>query len=349
MAKVLITGASGHLGAALVRAAVHAGHDVRALVRSASRREGLQGLPIEVVEGDLLDPASLEAACEGREWVLHAGAVHRNWAPDEAQILAPAIEGTENVLRAAKASGVRRVVIVSSNAAVGYGADPKRPLDETSWNESPHAPYVRAKTLAERRGLALGRELGLEVVSVCPCGIVGPYDRRPTPTTKAVLGMATGGPAVLDLAITDVRDVADGVLLAAEKGRPGERYLLAGENCSKERVAELVSGVIGKPVKAMLPPRAVMWALAAAGELRARLGGPDPDITRAELADVYGRHLMYDSTKAREELGWTFRPADVALADTYRWLAAAGLLKGPVGDAVRARLPPDPEWSSASP
>jgi dihydroflavonol-4-reductase len=346
MSRVVITGASGHLGTALVRAAVRAGHEVRALVRAGSDLRGLEGVRAERVVGDLLDPRSLEAAFAGCEVVLHAAAVHRNWAPDEATILAPAIEGTEHVLRAAKAAGVRRVVLVSSNAAVGYGAVGRPPLDETSWNEHPTAPYIRAKTLSERRGLALGAELGLEVVSVCPCGIVGPYDRRPTPTTRAVLGMATGGPSVLDLSVTDVRDVADGVLLAAAKGRPGERYLLAGENCTKERVAELVTAVTGQPCKAMAVPRPMLWLLAAFGELRARLGGPDPDLSRAEVADVGGRHLLYDATKARTELGFRPRPAEEALRDTYAWLAHAGLLTGAVGESVKARYPADPEWTA---
>lgn len=346
MARVLITGASGHLGAALVRAALRGGHDVRAMVRASSDRRGLQGLAAEVVVGDVLDPASLEAASAGRELVLHAAAVYRNWAPTEEAILAPAVAGTENVLRAAAAAEVRRVVVTSSNAAVGYGDDPRRPLDETSWNATPHAVYVRAKTQAERRALALGPELGIEVVSVCPCGIVGLWDYRPTPTTKAVVAMVQGGPSVLDLAVTDVRDVAEGVLLAAERGRPGERYLLAGENCTKERIAEIVSAATGKPVRAMLPPRPVMWALAAVGELRARLGGPDPDITRDELADVYGRHLLYDSTKARTELGWTSRPAEDALRDAIRWAAASGMMAPKAAEALRVRLPPDPEWSA---
>jgi dihydroflavonol-4-reductase len=344
MAKILITGASGHLGAALVRAALKAGHDVRALVRASSDRRGLQGVEAELVEGDVLDEASLAGACEGREIVLHAAAVHRNWAPNEEDILAPAVRGTENVVRAAAGAGVRRVVLVSSNAAVGYGSDPKRPLDERSWNEAPHAVYIRAKTQAERRGLELGKELGIEVVSALPCGIVGPWDHKPTPTTKSVLAMATGGPSVIDVAVTDVRDVAAGVLLAAEKGRPGERYLLAGENCTKERLAELVSAVTGKSVRPMLPPRPVMWMLAAAGELRARFGGPSPDITRDELADVYGRHLLYDSKKARTELGWSPRPADAAVKDAIAWAVSSGLMKA--SDDLRARLPADPEWSA---
>ena len=339
MARVLVTGATGHVGAAVVRSALRDGHEVRVLVRATSETRGLDGLPVERVEGDLLDAESLGAACDGCEVVLHVAAVHRNWAAREEDILGPAITGTENVLRAAKAAGVRRVVITSSNAAVGYGDDPARPLDERSWNAEPHAVYIRAKTLAERRGLELGRELGVEVVSVLPCGVVGPYDLRRTPTTKSILAIAGGGPSVLDVAVTDVRDVADGVLLAASRGRAGERYLLSGQNCSKEELAAIVGGLTGRTVKAMLPPRFVMRALACVGEVRARLGGPDPDITRAEILDVCGRHLLYDSQKARTELGWSPRPAVEAVGASLRWAVDQGWLGGEVAQSVRARVP----------
>lgn len=339
MSKMLITGATGHLGAAVVRAALRDGHEVRVLVRPTSDTRGIDGLPVERVAGDLLDADSVRAACDGCGLVLHVAAVHRNWAPRDEDILDPAVLGTENVLRAAKAAGVRRVVITSSNAAVGYGDDPARPLDETSWNAAPHAVYIRAKTLAERRGLELGRELGLEVVSVLPCGIVGPYDHRRTPTTKSILAVAGGGPSVLDVAVTDVRDVADGVLLAAARGRPGERYLLAGENCTKEQLAAIVGVLTGRPAQAMLPPRFVMQILAWVGELRARLGGPDPDITRAEILDVYGRHLLYDSRKARSALGWSPRPAAEALGAALRWAVDQGWLTGDVAASITAHVP----------
>lgn len=345
MSKLLLTGATGHLGAATARAALAAGHEVVALARPKSDRRGLKGLAVTIVEGDLCDPASLAVAVAGCELVLHAGAVYRSWAADEADILRPAIEGTENVVRAARTAGARRVVVTSSNAAIGYGADPSRPLDETSWNEAPRAAYIRAKTLSERRGFEVGREVGMEVVSICPSGIIGPWDWRNTPTTRSVIAMVGGGPAVLDVALTDVRDVASGLLLAAEKGRAGERYLIAGDNCTKERIAQIVGGITGRKVKAMLPPRAVMWLLAAAGELRASLGGPDPDLTRAALADVYGRHLLYDHGKAVRELGWTFRPAEEAIRDAIRWVLFTGALTGRIAADLRTKLPPDPSWA----
>jgi dihydroflavonol-4-reductase len=337
--RILVTGATGHLGAALVRAARARGHDVRALARKTSDRRGIAGVDVEVVEGDLLDPASLAAAVAGCDVVLHAGAVYRNWARDPDEILRPAIEGTANIVNAAAKANVRRVVLCSSNAAVGYGTARAVLLDETSWNTNPKAAYIRAKTVAERSGLDLGAKLGLETVSVCPCGIIGPWDYRRTPTTRGVASMALGGPSVLDLAVTDVRDIAEGHLLAAERGKPGERYLLAGENCTRERVAELMTAVTGRKVRAMLPPRAVMWLIAAFGELRARAGGPDADLTRDAIADVYGRHLMYDHGKAVRELGWTFRPAADVIRDAVRWLIFLGDVKPIAG------LEPDPTWT----
>ena len=159
-------------------------------------------------------------------------------------------------------------------------------------------------------------------------------------SSDLVRSMATGGPSVVDACLTDVRDVADGLVRAAASGRPGERYLLAGEPCRKERIAEVTSALTGRKVAAMTPPRALLWLLGLVGELRAGMGGPDPDVTRASLADVYGRHLLYDSAKARRELGWSYRPVEDVLRDSLRWLVHLGAL--PASGRVPA---PDPAWA----
>ena len=344
MARVLVTGASGHLGANLVRAALGRGHEVVALVRRSSDLRGLRGVSVRLATGNLLDEGSLQVAAEGCDLLLHAAAVYRNWAHDPDEILRPAIQGTRNVLGAATKAGVRRVVFTSSNATIGYARDPAHPLDESATMAHPHSPYVRAKCESERIALTVGRELGLEVVVVNPCGIIGRHDWRQTPTTRAVRAMAQGGPAVLAVALTDVRDVAEGHLLAAERGTPFERYLLSGDNVSAAEQAEILSRLLGRKVRAMSPPAAVFRALAFAQETAARFGGRDPDITRALLDDVAGGCLFYDSSRARRQLGWTHRPAAEALEDAVRWLVFSGALPAKVVWPLRERLGPAPAW-----
>jgi dihydroflavonol-4-reductase len=254
------------------------------------------------------------------------------------------VQGTENVVRAAKDAGVRRVVHTSSNATIGYSRDGK-PLDESSRNtDQRSSPYIDAKCRAEDAALGLGKALGIEVVAVCPCGILGPWDYRQTPTTRAAASMGNGGPSVLALAVTHASDVASAHRLAAEKGRPGERYLASGENLSTEQVAALVNDVTGSGCRAMAVPIPVLWLLAVGQELGSRFTGRDPDLTRAALRDVGGCSLFYDSRRAREELGWSPRSAADAMADTFRWLAWLGALKPAIAERVAARFPADPSW-----
>lgn len=344
MARLLVTGATGHLGAWVVRDLHAHGHTTVSLARKTSDRRGLVGTATTLVDGDLLDRASIDRALAGCDGVIHAGAVHRNAALDPGDLLRPAIEGTRNVLEAAAAAKIRRVVHCSSNATVGYGQT-EVPLDETSFMTNPQSAYIRAKVESEREALALGARLGVEVVVVNPCGILGPWDLRITPTTKAVMDMANGAPAVVDVTLTHVEDVAAGHRLAWEKGTPGQRYLLAGDHAMRERAASTMTALLGRKVRVLRPPYAVVWALALLQEKRFRLGGPEPDITRATLADL-GRngHLLYDAGKARRELGWTSRPLMDTLRDTLRWLAHRRRITGATGEALRAKWPADPDW-----
>lgn len=344
MARFLVTGATGHLGAWIVRDLHANGHTTVSLARKSSDRRGLVGTGTTLADGDLLDRASIDRAIVGCEGVIHAGAVHRNAALDPNDLLRPALEGTRNVLEAAGAAKIRRVVHCSSNATVGYGQTDV-PLDETSFLVDPQSTYIRAKVESEREALALGERLGVEVVVVNPCGILGPWDLRITPTTKAVMDMANGSPAVVDVTLTHVADVAAGHRLAWEKGVPGQRYLLAGDHGLRDRVASTMTSLIGRKVRALRPPYAAVWTLALLQEKRFRFGGPEPDITRATLKDL-GRngHLLYDAAKARRDLGWTSRSLTDTLRDTLRWLAHRRRITGATGEALRAKWPADPDW-----
>lgn len=339
MPRVLVTGANGHLGANLVRAAVARGDEVRALVRPGSDTRGLRGVEAPIVKGNVLDEASLVAAMQGCALVLHAAAVYKNWARDPDEIVRPAVAGTRNVLAAAQKAGVRRVVVTSSNATIGYSKDPARPLDESSTMHHPKSPYIRAKCESEALALALGAERGIDVVVVNPCGILGRHDWRLTPTTRAVRAIVDGGPVVVGVAVTDVRDVAAGHLLAADHGTPGRRYLLSGDNVTPAEQADIFARLLGRRPGVFTPPAALLRALALTQETIARFGGKDPELTRDILDDVAGGCLFYDATRAKRELGWTHRPASDALEDTVRWLLFVDAVKPNVARRLRATLP----------
>ncbi|GMV41046.1 MAG: dihydroflavonol 4-reductase [Myxococcales bacterium] len=346
--KALVTGANGHIGSHVVRACVEAGIEPITFVRPGSDRRGLARLDVEVREGDLLDAASLHRAAAGVEVVFHVGAVHRNWAADDAKMMGPAVEGTRNVLDAARRAGVRCVVHTSSGATVGFTPDPTRPLDEGSFNRSARSLYTRSKIAAEEVALgAAGSDLSVVVVN--PSGVFGPRDYRLTPATRAIVGLLQGDPAFLAVCVSDVRDVARGHVLAATKGKSGRRYLLTGDLLQPKELSGTFGAVGGVAPPVMRPPRFLLRFMAGLGERRARKTGQDPPLTRDVVEDVYGRHLAYSGSRARSELGVTMRPAADVLRDTFRWLLFVDALKPKVAARVRhalgAAAAPDPDWT----
>jgi len=344
MSVVLVTGATGHIGSHVVRALLDAHHEVVAFHRAGSNTAGLQGLEVETRHGDLTDADAVAAAVEGCELVFHVGAVHRNWAPREADFTGPNIEGTRNVMRAARAAGVRRVVVTSSQATIGYTRDPEAPLDETHHNDELLLPYVRAKVEAERVALELGASEGPEVVVVNPTATCGPLDYRCTPTSAAMRDLFKGGPVLFGVNVVHVADVAAGYLLAAEKGRPGERYILGGEDVQRVDLADLVAKVTRGRPNHSLPPRALLAVVARVMPLMARLTGKDAALSPDALATMWGHHMLYDSSKARAELGHAPRPAEETLRDTLRWHAFMGWLPAKVLRRLDD-LTPEPEWT----
>ncbi|MFO0759629.1 MAG: NAD-dependent epimerase/dehydratase family protein [Byssovorax sp.] len=353
MKSALVTGANGHIGCHVVRSLLDAGVQVTALVRRGSDRRGLAGLAVELREGDLLDEDSILRAAAGVDVLFHVGAAHRNFARSPDDILRPAIEGTRNMLSAAIKAGVRRVVYTSSGATVGFTATPARPLDETSLLATAESPYTRAKIEAEalvREHAGTGR--GPEVVIVNPSGVFGPLDYRLTPSTRALIGLAQGDPSFLTVSVTDVRDVGRAHVLAAERGAAGERYLITGDVLSPGAVAEAVGAVTGRAPKEMTPPRFLMLLLSWLAVRKARRLGTDAPITPEIVRDVYGRHLAYDGSRSRRELGMSYRPALEVLTDAYRWLLFLDALTPKVAARVRAalgdRAAPDPGWAAAA-
>ncbi len=301
------------------------------LARKGGNRKNLEGLGLELVEGDLLDAASLEAGCRGARAVFHVAADYRIWVPDPRALYAANVQGTINVLEAAGKAGVERIVHCSSVAAV-------KPIDGKVADESSEyrdvseiiGPYKRSKWLAERAALELARK-GLPVVVVNPAAPIGPYDIKPTPTGKIVTDFLNRRiPSYIDtgLNVVHVADVAEGHCLAAQKGRVGERYILGGENLTLKAMLDLLAEATGLSAPRFKTPYAIALAFGALDTARARLFGGEP---MAPLDAVrMARHAMfYDSSKAARELGLRPRPAKEALADAARWFRANGYVSNP--------------------
>ena len=323
----LVTGANGHLGNNVVRALLGRGEAVRAGVRDLTNSGPFEGLGCEVVRADLKDEGSLLDALEGVETLYQGAAVFRHWARDaEREIVRPNLVGTRNVLEAPAESGVGRVVYVSSIAALDKSSpNRKGPFDEGSWNTNYYGnPYYRSKVESESLAWGLARELGLNLVSVLPSTIVGPNCFRLTPS-MGVLKRVLDGDLPVDVNFrfnfVDARDVAEGMVAAAEVGRPGERYILAGdESMGVPRMIEIAQEFsTGLRVPPRVP-RPVLMGAASLMELGGRLTGREPEILRSQVKMYYGNEQEFVIDKARRELGYAPRPSEEAVRECFAYL-----------------------------
>lgn len=317
----LVTGATGFVGANVVRELLREGASVRALVRRGSDRRALAGLPLELCEGDLRDRASLDRAVAGVRTVFHVAADYRLWVPDPAELYRSNVDGTRAILEAAAAAGAARIVHTSSVGALGIPKSGEPGTEETAVALSDMVgPYKASKFLAERVALELAAR-GAPVVVVNPSAPVGPWDVKPTPTGQMVLDFLRGRLfATMDtgLNLVHVRDVARGHLLAAERGRVGEKYILGARNLSFREITALLAEITGLPAPRLEIPYAVAWCGAACMEAIARVRRVPP---RASLTAVrMARKRMYFSpAKAIRELGLPQTDVRTALADAAEW------------------------------
>ncbi len=324
-----MTGGTGFVGAAVARALLARGYDVRALARRGSDRRNLDGLAVEIVEGDLTDRESLVRAVAGCRFVLHVAADYRIWVPDPAAMLRANVEGTRALFLAALDVGAERVVYCSSVAALGLMADGTAADERTPVSEDKIVGiYKRSKYRAEQAVLDLVRERGLRAVIVNPSTPVGPRDIKPTPTGKMILDAAAGRmPAYVDtgLNVVHVDDVAEGHMLALERGRIGEKYILGGENMSLRDVLAMVAAESGRRPPSVRLPNAALWPLALACEAVARLSGATPLVTRDHLR-MARKKMFFSSAKAVADLGYAPRPARAAVHDAVAWFRVTGRL-----------------------
>ncbi len=325
---ILVTGATGFVGSAVAHALAARGHRLRLLVRRGADRQNLHGLDAEQAEGDLRRPDTFAAALNGCGALFHIAADYRLWVPDPATMMQANVEGTRQIMLAAQAAGVERIVYCSSVAALGLVGDGSVADEATPVHE--HAVvglYKRSKYRAEQEVLALVRERGLPAVIVNPSTPIGPRDVKPTPTGAMIRDAAAGRmPAFVDtgLNIVHVDDVAEGHLLAFERGVVGERYILGGEDWSLKTLFGLVSEVAGVRAPRVELSQRVLWPVAVAAEALARGFGIEPRVTREMLA-MSRKKMFFSSAKARRELGYAPRPARAAVEDAVGWFRAHGM------------------------
>jgi dihydroflavonol-4-reductase len=320
----LVTGAAGFVGSALVRLLVREGMGVRALVRAGSDCRNLAGLDATLMVGDITDPASLAAAVAGCRYVFHVAADYRLWVPDRDRMLQVNVGGSVNVVDAARAAGVERLVYTSSVAVLGMRSD-GMPADETTPVSLGDmiGTYKRSKFLAERAVRQRAAELGLDTVTVNPSTPIGPGDLKPTPTGRLIADAVAGRmPAYVDtgLNIVHVEDVARGHLLALEHGRAGERYILGGTDLSLREILALIAEFMQRPAPRLRLPHAPLYPIAVVLELWARMSGREPRMT-VDALRMAGKHMYFSSAKAARELGYRWRPARHAIEDAVAWFA----------------------------
>ncbi len=325
--RALVTGATGFIGGNVAAALLQRGYRVRALVRRGCSMKALQGLDVELAEGDLRDRGSLDRALRGCDYLCHVAAAYTFWAPDPRAIYDMNVEGTRNVLGAAQEAGIRRIVYTSSESTVAIAGDGCLGTEE-GFTDPDGAPgdYKRSKCLAERLALDMARA-GLPLVVVNPTTPVGRGDVKPTPTGQVIVDYLNRRmPAYVNtgLNLVDVEDVAAGHVLALEKGRNGERYILGNRNLTLREILGLLQGITGLPAPRFRLP---IWLALGAGYVsqftadRVTHRPPRVPLAAVKVARHY-RH--FDCSKALNELGLPQTPVEQALAKAVRWFRENG-------------------------
>lgn len=327
-----VTGASGFVGANLAHELTARGHHVKALLRAGADTRGLQGCPYEPVPGDIGEPTRLREALRGCDWCFHVAASYHLWLPDYRPMYAANVEGTRNVIAAAAAAGCSRIVYTSTVGCIGLPPD-GRGGEGVGDEATPFSrallsnDYKRSKWEAEQVALGLAAG-GAPVIVVNPSAPIGPRDVKPTPTGKIIVDFLKGEmPAYLDTGLNwvHVRDVAVGHILAAEKGRVGERYILgnADGNWTLKQALETLAQITGLPAPRFRVPYGVALLAAHVNELISRVTGKPP---KAPLAGVrMAKHKMFfNPAKAIRELGLPQTPPRQALTDAVAWFQANG-------------------------
>lgn len=325
----LVTGATGFVGSAVAKALLNSGQRVRVLARPRSDRRNLEGLPVEIAEGSLDEPKSLAAAVKGCRYLFHVAADYRLWVPDPEAMFRVNIEGTRQLMLAALAAGVERIVYTSSVAVLGIVKGGVADEETASRAEDMIGPYKLSKFRAEEAVRELIEARDLPAVIVNPSTPIGPGDIKPTPTGRLIVEAARGRmPGFVDtgLNVAHVEDVAVGHLLAAKTGQIGRRYILGGDNLGLAAILAEVGRATGRRPPPLKIPYAAVLPIAAGAQALARVTRREPFAT-VDAVRMSRKKMFFSSARAAAELGYTARPAREAIADAVAWFKSNGYLR----------------------
>jgi len=334
--KTLVTGATGFLGSHVARALAGRGENVRVLVRPSSDLRALEGLEAERCAGDLRDHASLDRALEGVQRVFHVAADYRLWARDPREIHESNVTGTQNLLDAARRAGVEKFVYTSTVATIAVPRPGGLPNEETQSSLGEMIGHYKRSKFEAEQSARRAAETGLPVVIVNPTTPVGPGDWKPTPTGKIIVDFLNGRmPGYVDtgLNFVPVEDCVRGHLLAAERGRVGERYILGGSNLTLKQMLDMLAAASGHPAPRWKFPHALAYAAACVDTGVSRLLGREPQIPLEGVR--MARHKMFvDASKAGRELGFAPGPVEAALDRAAAWYESNGYIAAGRAPAV---------------
>ena len=327
--KAFVTGGTGFIGSSVVRVLLERGVGVRALCRPGSDRCNLDGLDVEIVEGDLRDLRSIQRGMDGCELVFHVGALYSFWVRPAGLIYEVNIDGTRNIFDAAANAGVERIVYTSSVATLGWRED-GTPADETTTTSLDQVigDYKRTKYLAEQVALDYAKELPIVIVN--PSFPVGPRDVKPTPTGQTIVDFLNRRmPAYIEtgMKVVDVEDCALGHWLAAEKGRIGERYILGGENVTMKEMLDLLADITGLPAPRVRVPYRPILVLSYLNVTFCRVFPKITPRMTPETIRMSSHYMYFDPSKAVRELGLPQTPARDALAKAAEWFRENGYVR----------------------
>ncbi|HEU0292944.1 MAG TPA: NAD-dependent epimerase/dehydratase family protein [Anaerolineales bacterium] len=349
MTRILVTGANGHIGANVVRSLLKHGYEVVPFVRTTSDLRGLAPLNLTYAYGDVMDESSLLAATEGCDAIIHTAAVYRYWAKDPDEIMKPALVGTRNMFNAAKKTGIKRIIYTSSVWAVGLSTAPGTLLTAKDWNTDSKNPYAVAKTQSEQVAWQMSDEFGIPMIAICPNGVLGPYDFRPTPSTAFFRDLLNGTQATLNagFAYADVRDVAEIHMLAVSGGEAGKRYIVSGENITLREVGQLVGKLTGFTSRHLGLGRTSSALLGSMLDLLSKVTKSEPLFTRNFADDVFERYMFTDCQETWDTFVYQPRSTETMVSDTIRWLLHIGEIKTNRAAQIADKFPPNPEWVMA--
>ena len=346
MKRVLVTGANGHIGANTVRSLLKRNYQVVPMVRKGADLRGIEKLGIDYVYGDILDYDAVVSALKGCDVVVHHASVYKMWVQDRNEILQPAIDGTENIFKAANETGVERIVYTSSMAAIGFANHPDQLRTPNDWNQDPHSNYYCAKTISEHIAVELSEKYGIPTIRLCPTLVLGPLDYRLTPSTKSLLDLINGTQTTYEggLNYVHVFDVAEAHAQAIEKGDPGSRFIVGGENVHLKQVATLIYNITGhKPVHLGVTGPIAELTGAILGGI-SRITNKPPPYDRAVVKDMVGRYGYFDCNNTNEVFSLRPRGAEEVVQDTVRWLLFLGLIKPRAAKRITMPMVPDKDW-----